>query len=76
MAGPWVQPFASAAHFFLTIPILPYKMGLEPPNECIYALGYCRPGNCAPYMLDPIPISARAALFEAGAWVGGVFAIP
>ena len=29
MAGPWVQPFASCADFFLTIPILPYKMGLE-----------------------------------------------
>ena len=48
MAGPWVQPFVSCADFFLRIPILPYEMGLEPPNECIYALGYYRPGSCAP----------------------------
>jgi hypothetical protein len=75
MVGPW-QSLASAAHFFLTVPILPYKMGLEPPNECIYDLGYYRPGNCAPYLLDPIPLSVRGALFEAGAWVGGVAAFP
>jgi hypothetical protein len=76
MAGPWVQPFASAANFFLTVPILPYKWGLEPWNECIYPLGFYRPGDCAPYMFDPIPLSVRGALFEGCAWVGGVAAIP
>ena len=48
MLGPWSQPVASAANFFITIPILPYKIGLEPPTECIYSLGYYRPGDCAP----------------------------
>lgn len=76
MAGPWVQPFASGANFFLTFPILPYKMGLELPNECVYTLGYYRPGDCAPYLFDPLPLSVRAALFEAGAWVGGAAMIP
>lgn len=74
--GPYIQPVMSMANFYLTIPILPYKMGLEPPNECIYDLGYYRPGSCAPYMLDPLPLSVRAALFEAGVWTGAVFAIP
>ena len=74
--GPWLQPFASGAHFFLTLPILPYKMGLELPDECMYTLGYYRPGSCAPYMIDPLPLSIRAGLFEAGAWVGGVAIIP
>lgn len=74
--GPILQPVISGAHFFLTIPILPYKMGLYPPNECIYTLGYYRPGSCAPYMLDPLPFSLRAALFQAGAWTAGVFVIP
>ena len=74
--GPWLQPFASAAHFFIILPILPYEMGLELPNECMYTLGYYRPGSCAPYMLDPLPLSIRAGLFEAGAWVGGVAIIP
>ncbi len=76
MAGPWLQPFASGAHFFLTVPVLPYKMGLKLPNECVYTLGHFRPGNCAPYVLDPIPLSVRGALFEAGAWVAGVYMIP
>jgi hypothetical protein len=70
------QPILSAAHFFLNVPVLPYAMGLCPPKECVYTLGYYRPGNCAPYMLDPLPLSVRAGLFQAGAWVGGVFAIP
>jgi hypothetical protein len=71
MWGPWLQPFLSGARFFGTFFILPYEMGLEPPSECIYALGDFRPGDCAPYQLDPLPLSVRAALFEAGAWAGG-----
>ena len=76
MAGPWVQPFASAANFFCTIPILPYKMGLELPNECVYTLGYYRPGDCAPYLFDPLPLSVRGMFFEAGTWVGACALFP
>jgi len=74
--GPWLQPFASAARFYLTVPVLPYKMGLELPDECMYTLGYYRPGDCAPYMLDPLPLSIRAGVFEAGAWIAGAAIIP
>ncbi len=74
--GPCVQPFISAGHFFLTIPALPYLMGVYPPNECIYPLGYYRPGNCAPRLLDPIPLSVRGALFEGGVATGLAFLIP
>ena len=74
--GPYIQPIISGGHFFLTVPVLPYKMGVNPPNECLYTLGYYRPGSCAPYMLDPIPISVRAALFEAGVWTGMAYLIP
>jgi len=74
--GPLFQPIVSGAHFFLSVPLLPYKMGLYPPNECLYTLGHYRPGSCAPYMLDPLPLSLRAALFEAGAWTAAVFVIP
>ncbi len=74
--GPYLQPVISGGRFFLTIPVLPYKMGLKPPAECVYTLGHYRPGNCAPYMLDPLPLSVRAALFEAGVWTGGVALIP
>lgn len=74
--GPLFQPALSAAHFFLNVPVLPYAMGVCPPNECVYTLGYYRPGNCAPFLLDPLPLSVRAGLFEAGAWTGAVFALP
>jgi hypothetical protein len=62
--NPVAQPFMSAAHFFISVPLLPYSMGLNPPCECVYSLGYYRPGSCAPYMLEPIPFSLRAAIFE------------
>jgi len=76
MAGPWLQPFASAAHFFCTMPILPYKMGLELPNECVYTLGYYRPGDCAPYLFDPLPLSVRGMFFEPGAGGGACARVP
>lgn len=71
-----VQPLVSAAHFFATVPILPYKMGLTPPNECIYALGYYRPGNCAPYLIEPLGTSPRAVVWQAGAVVGAAAIVP
>lgn len=74
--GPYLQPVISGGHFFLTVPILPYKMGLYPPCECIYTLGYYRPGSCAPYLLDPLPLSVRAGLAEAGAWTGMAYLLP
>jgi hypothetical protein len=76
MAGPLAQPALSGAHFFLNIAILPYKMGINPPNECQYALGYYRPGSCAPWLLEPVPLSLRGALFQTGAVAVGITAIP
>ncbi len=75
-AGPFLQPVLSGAHFFLNIAALPYKMGINPPNECQYALGYYRPGNCAPWLLPPIPLSIRGGLMQAGVITGGIFVIP
>ncbi|MBN1589377.1 MAG: hypothetical protein JW888_07675 [Pirellulales bacterium] len=74
--GPYLQPVISQGHFFATVPVLPYLMGVNPPNECLYTLGYYRPGSCAPYMLDPLPISVRGALLEAGFWTGGAYLLP
>ncbi|MCO6454540.1 MAG: hypothetical protein J5I93_04410 [Pirellulaceae bacterium] len=73
-AGPLVQPALSAAHFFVNIAVLPYKAGIHPPHECQYALGYYRPGNCAPWLLPPVPLSLRGAAAQAAA-VGGLIAI-
>ena len=74
--GPVAQPLISAAHFFGNALILPYQMGISPPNECEYALGYYRPGSCAPYLLSPLPLSVRGALLQSGTAVGLAFAVP
>jgi hypothetical protein len=74
--GPVLDPVMSGAHFFATVPILPYKMGIETPNECIYALGHYRPGNCAPYMIPAVPFTWRAAAYEAGAAAGVILIFP
>ena len=34
--GPVTQTTLSAVEFFVTVPLLPYYMGVDPPNECIY----------------------------------------
>lgn len=75
-AGPFAQPIVSSAHFFFNIAVLPYKMGIHPPNECQYALGYYRPGNCAPWIIPPVPLSLRGALWQAGAVGAGIGIIP
>jgi hypothetical protein len=75
-ALPVLQDIISGAHFFASVAVLPYSMGLCPPDECQYSLGYYRPGNCAPYLIDPIPLSMRAGLFQATAIVGGILIIP
>jgi hypothetical protein len=75
-AGPLRQPFISGAHFFLSIAALPYKMAINPPHECQYALGYYRPGSCAPWMIPPVPLSLRGAVAETSFILGGVHLIP
>lgn len=64
-AGPIRQPVLSAAHFVLGLALLPYDMGIHPPSECIYALGYYRPGSCAPWLVPAFPLSLRGAASQA-----------
>lgn len=73
---PCLQPFVSGAHFFGRLPVLPYCMGLTPPNECMYTLGHYRPGSCAPYYIGGMPFTWRAAAFQTGAVVGTAAIIP
>ncbi len=75
-AGPFAQPVISTAHFFANIAVLPYKMGVHSPTECQYALGYYRPGNCAPWIVPPIPLSLRGGLYQAAAMTGAFWLIP
>jgi hypothetical protein len=74
--GPFLQPVVSAAHFYGSVVFLPYKMGLTPPTECVYTIGHYRPGSCVPFMIDPIPLSLRAGVAQAGVVVGVAHLIP
>lgn len=74
--GRLLDPFVSAAHFFVTLPVLPYKMGVELPWECVYPLGYYRPGSCAPWTCPAVPISARGFAVQAATVTGIVFLLP
>ena len=74
--GPLIEPVVQTAHFFGNIAILPYKMGVHGPRESQYALGYYRPGNEAPWIKQPLPISARGALAQAATMTGLFWLIP
>lgn len=70
------QPFISAAHFFGTLPALPYLMGADCPCDCDYTLGHYRPGSCVPWQRHYWPVSLRGAAVQAGIVTGTVFVIP
>ena len=74
---PPLQPAISGARFFATLPVLPYKVGLDRPFDCVSTLGYYRPGECAPCMRERFPAWERdAALLEAGTALALIFALP
>lgn len=56
--------------------LLPYQMTIHRPRECIYLLGYCRPGNKVPNLAYVPPLRLDAAAVEAAAITGAVFIIP
>jgi hypothetical protein len=71
-----LQPVASAAHFFGTVPALPYCMAAECPSECVYTLGHYRPGSCPPWRCHWRPCDPLAVAAEGGVLTGMIFLIP
>jgi len=75
-AKPVRQAALSGVHFFGSIFLLPYNIGMNPPTECQYALGYYRPGSCAPWLVPAFPWSGRGARMQAGALSGAILWYP
>ena len=73
---PVVQPFVSAARFYAQIPMLPYKMSLDPPCQPICTLGYERPGNCVCPVRQRLPWDRRAAVVQGLSIAGAILLIP
>jgi hypothetical protein len=71
-----LQPVVSGAHFFATVPTIPYKVWANGHDQCQYALGYYRPGSYARPQCYKLRVSADASLFEAGIILGLIFALP
>ena len=71
-----VQPAVSAAHFFCSLPIMPYKLTARPPRSCECSNGFSRLGDM------PLPgygdwvFSLDAAAVEAAVMTGLVLALP
>jgi hypothetical protein len=74
--GPFSQPIVSGAHFFASVPLLPYTMGMDPPWECKYALGHYRPGSCAPYIVPPVPLNPQGAVVGGATAAGLILVLP
>lgn len=73
---PLLQPMASGARFFATVPMLPYLMTVRHPCDYEYKMGHFRTGDCVhPYCQRP-PYVRRAAVVETLWITGGVLAIP
>jgi hypothetical protein len=70
------QPFWSVARFSGQLLALPYQMTIDPPCCPVYALGWYRPGDCAPKLKYKIPWNTHAAAVEAGVVTGLFFLIP
>ncbi len=76
MHHPLVQPALSGAHFFGTLPLLPYKMGVDRPCDEIATLGYYRPGSAAPAVGRRLPLDRDGAVVETATWVGLILLLP
>jgi hypothetical protein len=71
-----IQPVLSGAHFFATVPTLPYQIASGPLHRVEYALGHYRPGSPAPYRIQYPPLSIPGSLAEAGVIIGLIALIP
>lgn len=71
-----LQPISSAAHFFGTVPLLPYHLGAAPPSERDYVLGHRRPGSYSPYQWHRTRFSWRGVAYQGLATAGAAIALP
>ena len=74
---PLLQPVASGVRFFGSAVLLPYNMLKEPPGQCMYALGYYRPGSCVPrFRKQKLPLDIDGIVYEVGVVTGLLLLVP
>ena len=70
-----IESALSAAHFFSTIPTLPYRMGVSHPCQRNYTQHSMRPGSCNPHRVYRLPKSKRGTFWQGIVTTGLIFAI-
>jgi len=76
VGGTCLASAAATGHFVGSLLTLPYKVGAQPPRECVYTLGVYRPGSCNPHFFHVSPISGKGLLTQAAAVTGIVYLFP
>lgn len=72
----YLQPVASGARFFATLPMMPYLATVQPPCDIVYSKGYYRAGSPVPRFYQRPPLERRAVIVEAASVAGGFIALP
>jgi len=72
----WLQPFYSVGRFGVQLVGMPYQMTLDPVCRKRYALGWYRPGECAPKQVGQIPWNTKAVINQAAVITGAFYALP
>jgi hypothetical protein len=71
-----VQPLVSAAHFYGTVPLLPYKMASEPPCELRSSLEYPPAATAAAPVPLWKPLSLKGVFAETAVVAGVILLFP
>lgn len=71
-----LQPIASGARFFATVPMLPYLTTITSPCETVYSKGYFRSGSAVPRFYQRPPLERRAVIVQSAATAAGFIALP
>ncbi len=74
--GPVLEPIIEGAHFFVTIPLCPTKWAWNCPTSASIRWAITARAIAHLFMLDPLPLSVRGALFEGAAVTGAVLLVP
>jgi hypothetical protein len=73
---PVAQPVLSGAHFFATVPAMPYLMSWKLPRRCYYDTAMYFPGREAPWQRELPPLRLGPSAVEAAVITGAIFVFP
>ena len=74
---PHLQPVLSGARFFITLPAIPYKIGVDHTHDCVTNLGKYRARELRPCVKETLPLcDLDGALLTAGTALVMVLCLP